>query len=977
NVLDSDAEDEIGPALAKKFNSLKRKKKLAGKQLETKVKVSGGKEVEELVILKKQKLIKSAGDSVLQKDKTDSPVIMPPAASSNAVIINTVAVTAVTTTVTAPSRTITASVTGGGDDAGSEMLREDQLKSIEDIFNIVLNENINEDSCSKSGEEGKGENQLVERNTQLPAQLPPYLLEAIENMKREAKESKEKKFFSAYINKLLLDIELGSHRLPWGSKTAIYNHLSEHLPCGKYTLQRRAKKLRESQEEDQLKGPIRTLKEAIMKVMPALQEQHEMDVQKAKVEAEAKEDPADVAKEEVSTESEGEEKADTKKKPRGPRRKFFWNSEIRTLLLGIIATKVKHYSTFKSRSQTAEEYLRAYLDSEIKPLWPAGWMQTRTLFKESRKAHEEFTKGGQQQGKQRKAITSLDSAPTNAEITHSQMLKKAAVDLATIKTETTNLQISKSEGVIEVSSILNGGRNKKDTVVINLPNSMGSLPQTFHSSILYSSVSDAGNLTTNSAKAYITLPHTVGISASSTSWGMQSPCLTSTTSSVKVVASAAFAETAKVSPAAGNELESMNPAFSYGSSDSKMAASAASTSSIISSYSEGLGDLNNNGSAKLTPLPPPPQSEQPARIIYKQLNSQQQKMSALGQKFSPDMPTSKISQPTQSSGVPTTAESLQQKADSRLSHHGTVKNSNSSWTTVTSVVPSGQSLNPVSVNLVTNTSALKHSVSLVSVQENQMLLSQSQQQKLLQSAKSSLNVVKKQNLLGSGLSSSSMVSLAPGSETFNKPSILPVKAAGTVFKEDSINSKLVQYLSEQKKSGQPNQQLKSGVVIATSSSAPVLNPHHQHLKTGIVIGTGTLPLFKPHTAADFAGWTSSKSKNIKQPVPFGKTTLSAQTFTSTARPSPAPSLSNKSDLFNNSSSMPLSRTDTPSPQMSPVSPAEVTALSLYEQIKTQVQNQEAIEGQALKNLAMARKLVGASEADIFGQDGGAKSSQEA
>lgn len=48
----------------------------------------------------------------------------------------------------------------------------------------MLNDNMNEDSCSNTGEEGKGENQLTERNTQLPAQLPPELLAAIENMKR-------------------------------------------------------------------------------------------------------------------------------------------------------------------------------------------------------------------------------------------------------------------------------------------------------------------------------------------------------------------------------------------------------------------------------------------------------------------------------------------------------------------------------------------------------------------------------------------------------------------------------------------------------------------------------------------------------------------------------------------------------------------------------------------------------------------------
>ena len=34
----------------------------------------------------------------------------------------------------------------------------------------------------------------------------------------------------------------------------------------------------------------------------------------------------------------------------------------------------------KIRSQNPEEYLRAFLDAEVKPLWPQGWMQTRWVY---------------------------------------------------------------------------------------------------------------------------------------------------------------------------------------------------------------------------------------------------------------------------------------------------------------------------------------------------------------------------------------------------------------------------------------------------------------------------------------------------------------------------------------------------------------------------------------------------------------------
>lgn len=41
-----------------------------------------------------------------------------------------------------------------------------------------------DDSSSKSGDEGKGENQSTDRNSQLPSQLPPELMEAIEKIKQ-------------------------------------------------------------------------------------------------------------------------------------------------------------------------------------------------------------------------------------------------------------------------------------------------------------------------------------------------------------------------------------------------------------------------------------------------------------------------------------------------------------------------------------------------------------------------------------------------------------------------------------------------------------------------------------------------------------------------------------------------------------------------------------------------------------------------
>jgi len=49
----------------------------------------------------------------------------------------------------------------------------------------------------------------------------------------------------------------------------------------------------------------------------------------------------------------------------------------RALLADIVKIKMEHYEMSKVRSQSAEEYLKAFFDAELKPIWPQGWIQTR------------------------------------------------------------------------------------------------------------------------------------------------------------------------------------------------------------------------------------------------------------------------------------------------------------------------------------------------------------------------------------------------------------------------------------------------------------------------------------------------------------------------------------------------------------------------------------------------------------------------
>ncbi|XP_060910590.1 ubinuclein-2-like isoform X3 [Labrus mixtus] len=69
----------------------------------------------------------------------------------------------------------------------------------------------------------------------------------------------------------------------------------------------------------------------------------------------------------------------------GPKKLFKWSEEIRECFYHVLRVKMEGYKKENKGSQEMEEYLKTMLDSEVKPLWPKGWMQSRVLIKESRK----------------------------------------------------------------------------------------------------------------------------------------------------------------------------------------------------------------------------------------------------------------------------------------------------------------------------------------------------------------------------------------------------------------------------------------------------------------------------------------------------------------------------------------------------------------------------------------------------------------
>ncbi|CAJ0931736.1 unnamed protein product [Ranitomeya imitator] len=89
--------------------------------------------------------------------------------------------------------------------------------------------------------------------------------------------------------------------------------------------------------------------------------------------------------------SEDEDEEKPGKRVMGPRKKFYWDDTIRNLLCNLVKIKLGCYELEPNKSQTAEDYLKNFMETEVKPLWPKGWMQSRLLFKESRSVHNHLT----------------------------------------------------------------------------------------------------------------------------------------------------------------------------------------------------------------------------------------------------------------------------------------------------------------------------------------------------------------------------------------------------------------------------------------------------------------------------------------------------------------------------------------------------------------------------------------------------------
>ncbi|XP_042654604.1 ubinuclein-1 isoform X7 [Tyto alba] len=183
---------------------------------------------------------------------------------------------------------------------------------------------------------GMGLEQDFKQPPSLPEGLPAPLEKRIKELAQAARAAEgegKQRFFTQDINNIILDIELQTRELNSQIRSGVYAHLAAFFPCSKDTLVKRARKLYLYEQGGRLKEPLQKLKEAIGRAMPEQMAKYQEEFQahtQAKFAKMLEEEKDKEQRDRVcSDDDEDEEKGG--KRVMGPRKKFQWNDEIRTL----------------------------------------------------------------------------------------------------------------------------------------------------------------------------------------------------------------------------------------------------------------------------------------------------------------------------------------------------------------------------------------------------------------------------------------------------------------------------------------------------------------------------------------------------------------------------------------------------------------------------------------------------------------------
>lgn len=245
--------------------------------------------------------------------------------------------------------------------------------SVRDVVDSVAKGDGQPNGEERNGSAGSSDEDLIKKDNsisvvKLPDGLPTDLITIIDKIKKLAQTSHDGKrnFFNSDVNNMLLQIETISRELQSSQRTLIYSHLASYLPCTKQTLITRAKKALFESIEYKLQTAIAEIATNVKKIEPDLMKRYRDLCEELQLQY-------------VRNKQNGLISSQTE--PKSPRKIFPWNERLKELLTESLRSKIQLYEQLgaKNQSISLKDYLFEFLDKEIKPIWPKGWMSLEIL----------------------------------------------------------------------------------------------------------------------------------------------------------------------------------------------------------------------------------------------------------------------------------------------------------------------------------------------------------------------------------------------------------------------------------------------------------------------------------------------------------------------------------------------------------------------------------------------------------------------
>lgn len=231
-------------------------------------------------------------------------------------------------------------------------------------------ESVSSLAVSESSHDGNEVQPVVNgtKELTLPSAFTPDLIQSITSLKNYAESTAKHNinFFDTQVKEQLLKIDSLAKLQGSSIQVQVYKQLEIFIPCPKKAILSKVNRFRTQKAEGNVKAEVKKLKMAVNNIMPDLVRKFDDDLK----EFEGKKNINHI----IGTGSPLEHKQ--------PRRRFHWNDNLRQILFDLSQFIAEFHKFSKSKKESLDDYFTKYLNENVLPLWPEGWIKIEDFMKE-------------------------------------------------------------------------------------------------------------------------------------------------------------------------------------------------------------------------------------------------------------------------------------------------------------------------------------------------------------------------------------------------------------------------------------------------------------------------------------------------------------------------------------------------------------------------------------------------------------------